>query len=366
MSDAPSGNLGFPAFVGITMPDMTTNTPDRARTRFPGISSRAYEHPADRSALVALRSLSGFDVVLRKMSGLFNERAIRLTFLGGAVRAGEDQFRNLHDMVRDAAYILDLPEVPEIYVTQDPRANAMAIGSDHPFIVVTTGLLDLHDDEELRFVIAHEVGHILSGHAVYQTMMMILMQLGSRLAWLPLGNIGIAAIIMGLREWFRKAELSADRAGLLCGQDLEAAKRVMMKLAGGTRLSEMNAEAFLAQAREYDAAGDVRDGFLKFLNLLNQSHPYSVIRFAEVDKWAREGEYESILAGNYPRRDDDSSASISDEVKNAARAYRESWEASADPFVGKVRDIADAAANAAGGLFDRIGRRTNGGGSSSD
>jgi Zn-dependent protease with chaperone function len=338
---------------------MTENTPDRARTRFPGISSRAYEHPADRSALVALRSLSGFDVVLRKLSGLVNERSLRLMFLGGTVRVGDDQFHHLNDMVRDACYILDMPEVPEVYVRQDPTPNAMALGSDHPFIVVNTGLLDLLDDEELRFVIGHEVGHILSGHAVYQTMMQILLQLGSRLAWLPLGNIGIAAIIIGLREWFRKAELSSDRAGLLAGQDVDAAKRVNMKLAGGTRLHEMSSEAFLQQAREYDAAGDVRDGLLKFLNLLGQSHPFAVIRFAEIDRWARSGEYERILAGDYPRRDDDGSASVTDEMKNAAKSYRDSWERTADPFVGKVRDMADAAANAAGGLFDRFNRRSD-------
>ena len=342
------------------MPDMTTNTPDRARTRFPGISSRAYEHPADRSALVALRSLTGFDVVLRRLSGLFNERALRLMFLGGTVRVGEDQFRHLHDMVRDASYILDMPEVPQLYVQQNPAPNAMALGSDHPFIVINTGLLDLLDDEELRFVVGHEVGHILSGHAVYQTMMQILIRLGTRLAWLPLGNIAIGAIIIGLKEWFRKAELSSDRAGLLAGQDVDAAKRTMMKLAGGTRLHEMSSEAFLAQAREYDAAGDVRDGLLKFLNLLPQTHPYAVIRFAEIDRWATEGEYERILGGDYERRDEDGSASVTEEIRNAANSYRESWERTADPFIGKVRDAADAAASAAGGIFDRFARRDSG------
>ncbi len=348
------------------MTDMTTNTPDRARTRFPGISSRAYEHPADRSALVALRSLTGFDTVLRKLGGMFSERAIRLMFLGGSVRVSDDQFRNINDLVRDAAYILDLQEVPELYVIQDPVPNAMAIGVDHPFIVVNTGLLDLLDDEELRYVVAHEVGHILSGHAVYRTMMLILTSLGARLAWLPLGNIGIAAIIMGLQEWQRKSELSADRAGLLASQDPEAVKRALMKMAGGVKLSEMSTEAFLAQAREYDAAGDVRDGLLKFLNLLRQSHPFAVIRFAEIDKWARSAEYQAILAGNYPRRADDGSASVSEEVKNAAKSYRDSWNESADPFIGKVRDVAEAAAGAAGGIFDRVTRRGNGGGGAND
>src|SRR5262249_38552973 len=163
------------------MPNMTSNTPDRSRTRFPGISSRAYEHPADRSALVALRSLSGFDTVLRRLAGLFSERAIRLMFLGGTVRASESQYRHLYDIMRDSAYILDLPEVPELYITQDPAPNAMTIGVDNPFIVVNTGLIDLLDDEELRFVVGHEVGHVLSGHAVYRTMAMILTNLGARI-----------------------------------------------------------------------------------------------------------------------------------------------------------------------------------------
>ena len=51
------------------------------------------------------------------------------------------------------------------------------------------------------------------------------------------------------------------------------------------------------------------------------------------------------------------SIQVSDEIKNAAKSYRDSWERTADPFVGKVRDVADAAASAAGGLFDRINRR---------
>ncbi|TNY34685.1 M48 family metallopeptidase [Thermomonospora catenispora] len=339
---------------------MTKNTPDRARTRFPGISSRAYEHPADRSALVALRSLTGFDTVLRRLSGMFSERALRLMFLGGSVRVGDDQFRSIHDMVRDAAYILDFEEIPELYVVQDPTPNAMAIGTDKPFIVLNTGLIDLLDDEELRFVVGHEVGHILSGHAVYRTMLLILTSLGARLAWVPLGNLAIGAIVIGLQEWQRKSELSADRAGLLTGQDVDAAKRALMKLAGGSRLAEMNVEAFHRQAREYDAAGDVRDGLLKFLNLLQRSHPYAVVRFAELDKWADGPEYRRIMAGDYPRREEDSSAKVTDEIRAAAKAYRDSWNATADPFIGKLRDIADGAASLAGDLLARAGRRGQG------
>jgi Zn-dependent protease with chaperone function len=338
------------------MSDMT-NTPDRARTRLPGISSRAYEHPADRSALVAMRSLTGFDTVLKKLSGLFSERAIRLMYLANAVRVSDGQFRNINDMLRDSAYILDMSEVPELYVIQDPVPNGMAIGTDHPFIVLTTGLVDLLDDAELRFVVGHEAGHVLSGHSVYRMMLLILTGLAERVAWIPLGNIGLAAIIMALKEWYRKSELSADRAGLLACQDSEAGKRALMKIAGGSRLGEMSTEAFLEQAREYDAGGDVRDGLLKVLNLLGQTHPFAVMRFAELDRWTRDGEYDRILSGDYPRRADDANAKVSEEVKNAAKAYHESWTRSADPFISVVRGAAEGAVNAGERIFQRFGRR---------
>src|SRR5580692_449823 len=114
--------------------DSMTSVPDRSRVRLPGISSRAYEHPADRSALVALRKLTGFDTILKNLAGLFNDRALRLLFLANAVRAGEDQFPALYHDLLDACYILDLPVVPELFIAQSPIVNAMAIGTSKPFI----------------------------------------------------------------------------------------------------------------------------------------------------------------------------------------------------------------------------------------
>ena len=74
-------------------------------------------------------------------------------------------------MVRDSAYILDLPEVPGALRRAGPGAQRHGIGMDKPFIVLNSGLVELLDDEELRFVVGHEVGHVLSGHAVYRTML---------------------------------------------------------------------------------------------------------------------------------------------------------------------------------------------------
>jgi Zn-dependent protease with chaperone function len=267
-----------------------TSVPDRARVRLTGISSRAYEHPADRSALVALRKLTGFDTLLKLLNGLFNERAMRLNFLASGVKVSERQFPHLYEMLRDGAYVLDMDQVPELFVTQTPLVNAMALGTNTPFIVLNTGLVDLLDAEELRAVIGHELGHVLSGHAVYRTMLYNLILLAQRIAWMPIGYLGLRAIIWGLEEWYRKSELSCDRAGLLAGQDLDASRRVLMKLAGGSRLAEMNADAFHDQAREYDAAPDLRDSILKLLQLQGNTHPFAVVRFAELDHWVASGE----------------------------------------------------------------------------
>jgi Zn-dependent protease with chaperone function len=345
---------------------MTSSVPDRARVRLTQISSRAYEHPADRSALVALRKLTGFDTLLKLLNGLFNERAMRLTFLASGVKVSERQFPHIYEMLRDGAYVLDMDQVPELFVTQNPLVNAMALGTNNPFIVLNTGVVDLMDAEELRFVVGHELGHVLSGHAVYRTMLYNLIQLAARIAWMPIGYIGLRAIIWGLEEWYRKSELSCDRAGLLAGQDIDAARRALMKTAGGSRLAEMNADAFHEQAHEYDAVPDLRDSLLKLLQLQGMTHPFAVVRFAELDHWASNGEYERILSGDYPRRDTDRTASVGEEIRSAAKAYQDSWNRSEDPLIGMVRGAAGNMARAGSGLFDRLSNRGGGSGSSDD
>jgi Zn-dependent protease with chaperone function len=348
------------------MQSMTS--PDRARVRLPGISSRAYEHPADRSALVALRKLTGFDVLLRRLASLFSDRSLRLQFLATAVRASPEQFPHLYQMLLDGASVLDLPEVPELFVIQGPAfplsplANAMTIGSDKPFIVVTTQLVDLLDAEEMRFVIGHELGHALSGHAVYRTMLLHLTRLAFRLVWFAIGYIGLRVIIAGLEEWFRKSELSCDRAGILAGQDPAAGRRALMKLAGGSRMSELSHDEFHRQAQEYDAVPDVREGLIKLLQLQGNTHPFAVIRVAELDRWVAEGEYQAILDGDYPRREDDPQASATEEIKAGAKSYQESWNRSGDPLVGLMKGFAEGAAGAGEKLFSGLfGRPGNGG-----
>ncbi|HET7598992.1 MAG TPA: M48 family metallopeptidase [Gemmatimonadales bacterium] len=321
---------------------MTSSLPAaRPRQRFPEIAAVSWEHPADRAALQALRALPGFDEVVRKIIAfLGGERGIRLLFQGNAVRAGGDQFPKLWTLQTEVASTLDWPKVPELYVSQTPVFNAGAYGVDDPFIVVHSAALEMLDDDELRTLLAHEMGHVVSGHALYRTIAEILLSVG--LAALPiLAGIALFPIRLAILEWARKAELSADRAGLVGSQDVVASQRLFMKMAGGTRgqivSGQMSVDAFMAQANEYLGSRDGLDVIYKILNTLALTHPMNTIRAAELQQWVASGGYERILRGEYVRRG----------TEQAERPLRDDFAAAGSHYAAEAREIAAQVADAA-------------------
>jgi Zn-dependent protease with chaperone function len=327
---------------------------DAGRVRFPGISPRAYEHPVDRGALATLRAVPGFAQVLKAMSGAFSERGERLMALASSIRVGPKQYPELDRLRHECAETLDLDRVPNLFVARDPDVNATTLGLDEPFITLSTGAVELMDHDSLRFVIGHEMGHVLSGHAVYRTMLVRLINLQLTMSWLPVSALGLRAIIAALREWFRKSELSCDRAGLLCGQDPSAALRAHVLLAGGIDPSQVDIASFLQQAGEYESVEDVRDSLLKLRSVEHMSHPLAVVRAAQLQRWAAGEEYRAILAGDYPRRDEDPAHTTwADDVKSAAKSYKDSFTASTDPLAKVFADVGEAISGKLRGTLSR-------------
>ena len=320
-------------------------TPARRRVVLTGISSRTWEHPADRGALTALRELRGFDDVVKAFFGMWNERAFRLSFLASAIRVDHRQYPGVYRLFAEAGGTLDVAELPELFVKQSPWLSGEAIGLDRPFIVVSSACVQQLDDDELRCLLGHELGHVGSGHAVYKTILMILTRWAANLSGLPVGAIALRAIIAAMLEWWRKAELSGDRAGLLAGQDPAAALRLMMKFAGGGDLSQIDTAAFLEQATEYEGGGDLRDSLHKLRMTAWSTHPVPVARAAALRQWIESGAYAQVLGGDYPRREDDGLTSVSAEIKAAAESYREAFGRSQDPLVGLLRRLGDGASD---------------------
>jgi Zn-dependent protease with chaperone function len=335
------------------------------RIRFPNISPRAWEHPADRAALSALQSIPGLDMILQQFVGTTSERSLRLVALASAVRVGETQFAKVHTLYREACAVLDVKEPPELFVAFNPFINAQAVGVKKPFIIINSSLLETLSDDELICVLAHELAHCMSGHVLYSTILVMLTRFASPLLMsLPLGGAAIQAIKIALQEWSRKSELSCDRAGLLVCQNPEAAYTLEMKLAGGRHIEQMNINEFFQQAYEYESGGDMIDSIHKVMNLLGESHPFPVLRLVELKKWVDSGEYGRIVGGGYAQegsfaahanaaenayesRNDAPRATMMDNLKTAANRYKDDLRSSNDPLIIKVTDAASAAADKA-------------------
>lgn len=305
----------------------------RARRILTGIDSSTWEHPADRAALMALRRVPAFDTVLKKVFGLFGEKPIRLAFQSNAVRASETQFPWIWERYVEVCETLDAPRF-ELFVSQTPLVNAGAYGMEKPFIVLNSGALRLLDKEELTWLLGHELGHIMSGHVLYRTMTVLLLQLAQM--GFPVVGLAARAVLVALLEWNRKAELSSDRAGLLAVQNPEAALKAFMKLAGGGHEEETNLNEFLMQAEEYRTSGDAADLVFKVLNLLGTTHPFHVLRAAEIRDWIEAAEYDRVLRGEYRRRGE-AYEPWREDLAEAARSYREDAQDLARQFGEALR-----------------------------
>lgn len=321
------------------------------------ISPAAWEHPADRAALQALRALPGVDEVFRKILGLLGgERGVRLLFQANAVRVGPSQLPRLWQLHLESCATLDCSSIPELYVSQQPFFNAGTYGVDRPFIVLRSAALELLDEAEMRVLLGHELGHALSGHALYRTMAEFFLRLG--FSALPaLAGLAFFPIQIAVLEWYRKSELSSDRAGLLASQELQASRALFMKMAGGLRSSalggELDLDAFMAQAQEYAENKSLLDQVYKFAYTMRLTHPMHTVRAGELQQWIASGAYDRILAGDYRKRgQEEPQRPLREDMGDAACHY-------ADEAKQTMSQVLDAAADAAEKIRDAFQRARN-------
>ena len=129
--------------------------------RLTGLRPQTYEHPLDAQALNALQKTSGLETVVRKCNEWGFERLLRVQLTGSHLRVTPDSMPDVHDKLLAACDVLDLPKVPDLYIAAGDDLNAFTAGVERPLIVLNAGTVDRLTEQELLFVLAHEVGHII-------------------------------------------------------------------------------------------------------------------------------------------------------------------------------------------------------------
>jgi Zn-dependent protease with chaperone function len=297
--------------------------------RLTDISPKAYEHPADRAATAALASVPYLDRVVRKLIELGYERVLRQAYLGSSVRLSEQQLPDVWRQHNIAYATLDMTSVPDLYLTQYPTPNAMAIGAKDPIVVVQSELIRLLDPMQRRAVLAHEAAHILSDHQLYRTATEILLRMtdAARLP-LPLGPVRAA-----LLEWSRASELTCDRAAALVVRDPLVVCRTLMIVAAGEEAEALDLDAFMAQGMEYTDGGSGLARLSRLFIDLGLTHGFPVKRIHELMAWVRSGEYDRIVGGDYLRRGEE--PPVREEAASATSHY-------ADRVKDTIKDAGDS------------------------
>lgn len=292
--------------------------------RLPGISPKAYEHPADRAATAALGSIPMLDYVVRKLIEFGYERALRQTYLGAGVRLGTDQLPEIWTRYQHVLGVLDMPEEYALYLTAEPLLNAMAIGAGKPIVVLNSATVELLGDDQLEAVIAHEVAHILSDHVLYRTALQIILRLTATARLPGVAGMPLLAVQYALLEWSRATELTCDRAAAIVTRDPRLVCKMLMTMSAGAKADDLNLDAFMRQAMEYTETGEGLDRLQRLLTDLRQTHSLPVKRVHELLAWVRDGEYDRIVGGEYLRRGQERPAR--EEAADAATHYSDRFK----------------------------------------
>jgi len=275
---------------------------------FDDLDPTSYIHPLDKETLDALKRIPGVSTMLRSLIRHSFELATRLHHHANFIQVGPNQLSSLWERFEYAARCLGIKQLPELYVYQDPVPNAYTFGVDRYFVAISTGCLELLDDDEVTCVLAHELGHVHADHVLYKSAARVFGTVASTIvqATLGVGSLVVYPIQLALLRWDRASELSSDRAALLVMKNPHVVMRTLMKIAGGTRrhADELQLEAFIDQA---DGFGKLQDEgplgrYIAIFQTLFRSHPFPIWRTKEILDWVLQGSYMEILDGDYATR----------------------------------------------------------------
>ena len=280
--------------------------------RLEGLNPLEYEHPDDAKALEALENIPGVRDVALKIWELFLDKILFVESTGSFVEINDNNSSKLYGLFRDACEILDFEDIPPFYLQGDQKGTigAFARGVDRPFVSITYGCVERFNDNEMLYILGHELGHIKSGHVLYRSIANEFNEYFKELSNLSFGlanlvSVPAMGIEIAMKYWSRMSELTCDRAGLLVCKDLDSAIKATIKLAGFpssdcSRISYLDISAFVEsfknQALEFEKFEmDEFNKLTRYYITKNNLHPWNVLRVSELLKWVDSGDFDRIL-----------------------------------------------------------------------
>lgn len=239
-----------------------------------------------------------FQDFLKATTSRYQEAYNEVENQGEGINITEESLPAMHRQLVEACQTLGIKELPAYSTDWEFGPYHYSNGEKNRRIIMMSGSADLFTEEEMRFVLGHELGHMACGHKPYHmlinTFYLPFMNDSAFKAW--------ASIIkLPLFEWYRTSDYTADKVGLLCCQDINVALSTMIKKSGLPKscYDRINVAAFIQQAREFEENyTGIGDKIIKAFSIRSAELPWLVARAAKLFDWYRSGEYSQILNSN--------------------------------------------------------------------
>lgn len=263
------------------------------------LQTEDYQFPGDIEALNKLKKIPAFETIIKKISKSIGKPWLEAQFIGSGIKVGKEQFPDIYNMTLQASTVLNLSQMPDIYISGDQAWNSDTFGTAcDAFIVLGSFLIKSLKPHELLFVIARNVGLIKSGYAMYRTVARVLsgrsaqpgVMKGGFLSFLDFEKLITLPIEIPLLSWMRQSEITADRAGLIVVRDLESARSavLMTSLKSRDMLKKINIDSYLEQQDKLD------DNITKLNEFLSQSSPFIAKRVRYINEFEKTRIYNNL------------------------------------------------------------------------
>jgi Zn-dependent protease with chaperone function len=282
-----------------------------------GLNYKHFAHPYDIAGMHRLvEKLQQNNILKDQLESIqvSAEDEFFLLNIADNIRLSRKQGASIYQLVENVADVFSI-ETPKVFLDNNSQLNAYAFGGSNPSIVLTSALIEQFSDDMVSAVIGHEIGHIICKHTFYRLLAEYYNSFASLVSLIPfLGSILGISMRWYLFDWYRKSELTADRAALLATQDVNIVNKTILYLAGGSSriAKELDLSVYLNQADEFteimwkkrEGSSTEKTSFLLSGFMLQHAvstHPWPAVRLKEIEKWARSEHYNMIIEGEYEK-----------------------------------------------------------------